>query len=492
MAKDRFLGGDDIIIRNFMLVQTGGFFPVYNRPFQMELDDRSIENIRSRIYGTGRGRITDRSFAGISTSILSPVSDVSKDDLVEIPNDWGNPRLRFLLHLTVKTRLGQDSDYFFQGFSEYLGVSRGREKMKIDPKMEFYINGFIRVQYATRMTRTGREEFGVVKQAAQIINGRLVFEVDRPVTRTRTVDLYSTIQSSQIRENYSNGFDDDRYKLSSPNDSIFAHRDENLPGRYLSNALDAWRRSSSLTDFGVGHEDMLSRAQSELNSEIIQMEDNPFLRSLSSVRGSHLSTTFTLNDLIEIDSEILRPGIVNPIDLDSRAIAQLAHTEGDVSDWRGSDLESRWAVQISNMISAIMMTNYHYRLDIQLTNMNLDRRCVIEVYDAEAFAGKMPIEIHERMLDQLEDAFTDLSSDDSVDYHVRAIVNLYNQAELRISLYGEEHRRYFVPTFADALMSPFFTRDEKILDNLATDLQLLVSDVSGEISGSAFGVAKGV
>lgn len=487
-------GNEEVIVKSMLIMETGSFFDIYNRPFEMNLTDQSRESIRKRLDGVGPGSVNEKSFKGMASGILAPVAEVDhRRDLIQIPDGWDRPRMRFMLHVVVNSRTGAEDEYYLQGFSDHLGVTyNGTRGATIDPDMRLYINGFIRVQEVHRSTMRGTERVAVVKQSAQIINGRIIYDDTTPVTKTRTVDLFSNMQERMVADDYRDELKDDRARLTSPSDAIFANRKDNLPGMYLSSALDTYRRNTELSAFGVDNRDVLSRTQSELSAELVNLEDNAFLRILAGVRGEYNSTCFTIKDLIDIDPDVMRNGVINSPQLDNSARRGLAHTEGDVSDWRGADLESRWAQQIANFTSAIMMSNYHRALDATFTNQNIDGRIVDVVHNAEALAGNMPEEIFERMIDTLVDAFEDLSDCNRIDFRVSIRCNLYNQAEIFVSLYGNPEQRFFVPTFADGLMSPFYSRDPHALSRLSSDLESLISDVSGELVGSSRELARGM
>lgn len=482
MSNNRF-GGDSIIIRSLLLQQTGTFHDVYNRSFYMETDDNAIESVRKRLQAVGSGRVTSKSFRGISAGLLVPKAEVdSRRDRIVIPDGWDRSRCRFMMEVEVETRLGDVSNYFFQGFTDHLGLSRSGH---IDEDMEFYINGFIRVQYATRSTARGRERFGIVKESAQVIDGKLVFDRNEDTRMMRTVDLYANMQERFYENEYTESLGDSRTSLTSPVDSIFAKRADNLPGEYLSSAIDTYRRNTDLVSFGTGTEDILARTQQELNADLMSMSDNPFLRRLAQVKGMHSATHFTLRDLFDIDPDAQRSGVIEGIDLDSQALRQLAHIGNDVSDWRAATTEARWATQISNALSAIMMGNYYRGLKFSASNMNFDQRIIVLPEDGIAVAENMPDEIFDRMIDQIEDLFFDMSGGNRDEFEVQVSASLYDQTEIFVSVNNSREQRFFVPSFADSLMSPFYTRDKNDLTNLSSDIESLINELSGEITGSS-------
>lgn len=485
-----YLGGDEIIIRSMLIQQTGTFCDVYNRTYEMNLDDRALESVRGRLRNTGGSdaRITDRAFKGISSGLLMPVAQIDeRRDAIAIPDGWDRPRCRFIMEVDVLSRFGGQDTYFLQGFSDHLGMTPSGN---IDPKMNWFINGYVRVQYVERQTQRGTQRYGVVKASAQIINGRLVHDRDLQTDKMRTVDLFGNIQSRMLEYGASERVDDVRTRLANPRESIFVARKDNLPGVYLADSLNTYRRQIDTNAFGLDSGDILARTQQELNANIAQLESNPFLEALAGIQGRVSTTEFTLNDLLELDPEISRNGVISGSFLEGRAADQLASHRSDVSDWRGADRESVWALQIANGISALMMSNYHRALDVRISNLNIDHKAVCELFEADPVAEGMPREMTERLLDQCEDFMFDLTNGDRHDYSVTIRSNLYDQTELQISIDGEPTQRFQIPSFADGLMSPFYTRDRDALSSLSSDFERLISDVGGEMSGSAQSVAR--
>lgn len=483
MSRSNRFGGVDIIIKKLVLQQTGTFHDVYNRSFEMHLDDNSLNSLRNRIEQAGQGRITRQSFRGMSSSILVPTAEVDPTrDRIHVPDGWDRARCRFMMEVDVTSNLGEQSTYFFQGFSDHLGLTRTGN---IDDKMVFYINGFIRVQKVTRSGRNGSYEVGVVKESAQIIDGKLIFDRNRDTYMARTVDLYSNMQERFFDTGFVEKLDDSRTTLQSPIDSIFARRIDNLPGEYLSSTLDNYRRNTDILQFGTDRGDVLARTQQVLNSDLLNMQDNPVLTRLAQIQGTHTSTSFTIKDLMDLDPEVVRGNTIEGTVLSNKALEQLAYHGNDVSDWRAPTVEAIWATQIATSLAAIMMSNYYRVLDFTVDNMNINNEIKVTPLDSLAYAENMPRQIFERMLDQVEDLFFDISGGNIDNFEVMAKASQYDQTEIFVSVNNAPEQRFFVPSFADSLLSPFYTRDRSRLTNLSTDLESILNDVHGEISGSS-------
>ena len=490
MARTTKFGGDVITIRKMLVQQTGEFKQVYNRGWELDLDENAFNSIRNRLHGAGPTSQLSGSMLKGMGRLLTPSMELdTRRDAIHIPDGWDRPRCRFMMEVEVDNRFGSLDTYYLQGFSDHLGLTSSG---KIDTHMRWFVNGFIRVQFFERETRRGVERYGVVKNSAQVINGRLIYDEDKPVTLTRTVDLFSAIQENYMQAGSVEEIVDHRHLLNSSADSHFANRIDNLPGQYLGSALNTYRRSIDTDQFGTDKEDILSRTQQLLNSELMNSQENPLLIALAQVQGQPTTTVFTIDDLLDVDPDCGRSGIISGTSLSPRAHSSLAHTGSDVSDWTSSDLEGQWAVQLSNAISALMMKHYHTGLNARISNMNYDGAPKTEVRDALPVAEGLPREVFENMIRAIEDFLDDLSLEGRMHFSVDVIANLYDQTEVRVSINGDREQRFFVPSFADSVMTPFYSRDQGLLTRLSTDVERLLGDVSSEISGSSFNIIGGV
>lgn len=472
-------GKNDIRVISLMLQETGSFHDVYNRSFTMHLDDSVMDDLRGRIGNAGReNKLTSQAFRGLSSGILVPRTEVDmRRDRVIVPDGWDRPRCRFMMEVQVISNLGDDSTYYFQGFTDNLGLSHAGN---IDHNMKFYINGFIRVQQIERTTRRGTETFGIVKQSAQVVNGELVYDEDLETHKMRTLDLYSNIQQRMHADAFDGGLDDDRTRFRNKFDSMFSQRKDNLPGEYLSDAIDNYRRSRDIVSFGVDQSDVIGRTHQSLSSELHAFNYNPVLAQLGRIQGQSSSTSFTINDILDLDPDASRTGVIAGTNLSKDAIRRLAHIDNDVSDWQASTVEAIWATQISNGVAAIMMNNYYRHLEVTIDNMNLDKRIIVDVLDSSAFADGVPREIFERMIDQVEDLLFDISHAGDDDFSVLIRANLYDQTEIFVSVQGEPEQRFFVPSFADSLMSPFYSRNADDLHSLSSDLESVIDTIGSD------------
>lgn len=476
----REFNGTKIIIDKLILQETGSFHDLYIRPFEMDVGDEGDlrSSLLERISDSIGGRINQEAFHGISSSILAPRMDVDpRRDRIEIAGGFSERRARFMMKVDVETRMGQKDTYYFQGYTDHYGVSSSGY---VAEDMIFEINGYIRVRSGYRETARGNEVVTRVIEMAQIVNGRVIYDEHcGDVMRLRPVDLFRDMTARNLDSSYTNGVTDTRTRFNGNTDVMFTRRSDSMPDRYLASAIGTFLHCKNDESFGHGDEQALTRAQQKINADLRNMEANPFLSQLANVQGVHKSAHFTIEDLKDIDRDLR----VDVGRLSNTARTELA-TRDNCDDWKSPIMEAKWAVQIANAVSCVMMEHYHLRLAASFTNKTINTKIISDLHDATPVAEDIPVSTIEMIMTKLEDFLYDLScrSSDIFDIHVRA--NLYDQTLIEIEINDGRMYRYYVPSFADSLMCASFTRNLDDLTSLSQDLQGILEGTHSESSGS--------
>jgi len=472
---------EKIEVRRLMFQETGIFRDVYSRPLELMMSDNADEKIRNRLMNAHRdGKLNASAFKGVASRILTPSMNVSERDRIIVPNGWDRPRCRFSMELGITNRIGGEETMFVQGFTDHLGLSGANS---VDPDMRLYINGFIRVGYGVRHTSFGREQVPLIKEMAQVISGRLVYDRDYDTHAIRPVDMFSRIQTNFYDLGSSEPLRDTRSMVSSPATALFSRRKHVLPAEYLANTLQSFRSASDTADFAQGATDIIGHAQQDLSADIEMMRDNPFVRRISAIQGVIESVEFTIKDLLEVDPDAGRPGRIRGSVLETSARRELATIE-NCSRWDDRTAQAQWAVQMSNGIAAIMMKYYHRELQFTATNMTTGG-VVVSIIETTPVADGMPLSFIDSMVDEIEDLLLDLSNNNEILFDTIVEANLYDQTRIEVGLESDPMELFYVPSFADSLMNSMYTRDRDAVDDIVSDFQSIINDMTGELSGSA-------
>lgn len=474
-------GADQIFIRKLFFQQTGIFHDVVARPLELNADEDAITSLRSRILQDTSSRPTKENLRGIGARLLSPTMNVDTHrDRVFIPDGWDRPRCRFSMEVEVKKGVGGSETLFIQGFTDHFGMT---DSGNIDPNMVMFINSFIRVTYNLHDTDFGREYVPVVKDVAQIASGKLLYDSERETQLIRPADTFAHQQRLQMSDGQRYELKDSRSRVNGSADSVFIKRGHNRSLDYLSEALSSYGNALSYQEMGTTDDDMVSMAQNTLSSDIETIKDNAFLRALGRLQGMADTTSFTLNDLLDMDPKAGSDAQIVGSVLDGRGRAQLANRD-NCSRWDDTTLEASWAVQLQNGISSIMMDCFHTGIAFRATN-KMSGRVDVLIADATPIAEGMPRYIFDKMVREIEFFLFDLSQAGRIDFDVNFEGNLFDQSLVELSLFTGREERFWVPSFADAYMSSLFTRRGDHVNRFVNDFKGIVDDISGEMSGSA-------
>lgn len=127
-----FIGSHRFEVKKLLLQETGTYNQMYNRPYEVDTQGGMLENAISRLE-QAKGGLSGSGLSGIGSMLLRPSASVMQGvSDVYIPNGWSERRLRFVMEVEVTSKTGSTSIFYFQGFSEYVGVSM---QGSIDPRM---------------------------------------------------------------------------------------------------------------------------------------------------------------------------------------------------------------------------------------------------------------------------------------------------------------------------------------------------------------------
>jgi hypothetical protein len=286
-----------IRVAKLTMQETGTYNPVHQRPYMTHVSGDTMNAIGNRLQQVGNGNITGNLLGGIASTIMAP--SATPGDVIHIPYGWTEKRIRFILEIHTVSNTGSLCVYYFQGFTDTLGVTANGN---IDPNMVFVLNSFIRVNRVEQLTPMGYTSKDLVTQSSQIINPE-PNSVNKGVHKMRPQEVFTGIQSGYIQNAHSYlepgiGYNDGRLRLGT--EPIGSNRENNLPGQFISKVFDTHRQAYALADFGQSDVDIYSRGtQIALDTMI---SENPFIRAISQIRGMPLATTFNYGDLIKLDS----------------------------------------------------------------------------------------------------------------------------------------------------------------------------------------------
>ena len=134
-------------VTRMLMVETGRYNPMYQRPYETNINNHALNAIADRIMSTDSKRATGSLVSGIASSIAAPSSTPGQE--IQIQYGWSERRIRFVMEVEYTTSLGGKGIYYIQGYTSHPGVSMTGA---VDPYMQFIVNSFTAVNRVETLT----------------------------------------------------------------------------------------------------------------------------------------------------------------------------------------------------------------------------------------------------------------------------------------------------------------------------------------------------
>lgn len=474
-------------VEQLTLRETGGYNPMYHRPYQSHLDAGMLNAITQRVEQVGSGRISGQLLSGIAGSILSPSAVIDPTQAIAIPYGWNERRIRFVLKLQCLFSLGTEVQYLIQGYTDYPGVSIGGA---VDPNMQFIINSVVVVGKNTvAYGPTGYNTLDRMVENYQVMADPTWQNVQQ-MTQARLMrpqDIFGTMQDEYLRgatESYlpygDQVYDPRSVLRSDPQKST---RGNNLPGNYIGRVVDAFYTSSQLSEFGQGNADILSKSRETVMETPIS--DNPFVRWLGERRMQPSGYQFSLPELEELDpntravTNYIQPGQMQQVS---------THQPGLTSYWTGADRCTVVATHLSQAVPALMMDLLISKVVLRSTNDALSGLIDSRFIEVRSLTGADMRRHYDLFLHRLEtEVIQDFTFNGQELYHLDIQADIFGETWITLSLAGQPAVTYVAPSFCDNLFAPVIAQNQNQLDHLAHDMESLINNVNEAVSGASLG-----
>jgi hypothetical protein len=447
-----------IRVAKLTMQETGTYNPVHQRPYMTHVSGDTMNAIGNRLQQVGNGNITGNLLGGIASTIMAP--SATPGDVIHIPYGWAEKRIRFILEVHTVSNTGSLCVYYFQGFTDTLGVTANGN---IDPNMVFVLNSFIRVNRVEQLTPMGYTSKDLVTQSSQIINPE-PNSVNKGVHKMRPQEVFTGIQSGYIQHAHSYlepgiGYNDGRLRLGT--EPIGSNRENNLPGQFISKVFDTHRQAYALADFGQSDVDIYSRGtQIALDTMI---SENPFIRAISQVRGMPLATTFNYGDLIKLDSNTV--AMTNMLRLGNTHQAAV-HQSGQSEYWNSANRETVVATMLSNAVPAIMMSLFISKVTFMSTNHSSMGQVHTTLIGGSSVTSADMTQAFQTFKNRLDtEVFSDISYGGQQLYTLEMDVNIFGETKINVSIDGGPAIMYVTPSFCDGLLAPVLAPNNQVFDH---------------------------
>lgn len=474
--------GDKFRVRQLVMVETSGHGQQYRRPYETVVTPNVQQLVADRL--DPKQPATPASLAGVANQFILPSAAWEKE--VVIPHGWHERRLRFMMLLDHIGPAGVEITQVITGYSEYFDPSM---QGNIDPHMFFYVNSTMALRKVTARTAIGNRDYYNVADAAHVIVDNSWENVHQPNRefRMRPADVYSTMTRIHLGEETNADMNDTRTLVTGLPQKSW-RRNANTTA-YASALFENYQTAMKLDAFGQSHDQILSQARGHSVEQSVAQD--PFMNAINKIRGSQNGNSFTVSDLLRLDSHAMDDdvallsyqGQASPINpMGGQHGGFFNNTSSEVG-WGGSNQYTQVATIIAHSIPAIMVESAIANIIVHCTNRNEFREPQIVISgmrDFPSMAGTtidMTQFIEKFKWRVANEVLNDVSYSNTLDYAFNLKLDLLGESILEVSMNGGPFETFTLPSFCDALLVPIITNNDQRALALATDFNSLFNAV---------------
>lgn len=468
--QQRNFGSFDIRINKLVLQETGTYNAMYNRPYEVDTTNGAVNRVVARA-AEAVGGVQASALSSVASQLIKPTTRITPGTSdVHIPNGWNTRRLRFLMEVQVSSKTGSITIYYLQGYTDHHGASVSGF---IDPNMPFFINSYMRVARMFQQTPAGPTVHDRVIETIQVLNHKLISGAGQNIWRMRPGDMFAGIQSNHLRMAGGGDVFDTRVSSLYAPQTFVSSRSNNVPTHFLAGFMRSYQMATELANYGQGNDNILNRAQNTAMGSEYALDDNAFLRALANIQGIPSTSEFTLNNLVNIDPEVSRKLVFNPLKSDAYA---MLHQSGQTAAWHSSLRETEVAAQLANSVPTMMIENFIGNLSFKATNLMGGNQASIIPLQVWSIAGVDCIRECTMMLSRIQaEILNDVSYGNQDPYDIEMSVDIFGETRISVRMFDPTPVVYAVPSFGDGLFAPVYTRDENLFNANTHDLEIVTN-----------------
>ncbi len=466
-----------------VMQETGTYNVMYNRAYQTNLDNRSLNTIIDRVAQHGINKPAPSLFSGISLNFLSP--SVSPESEATIYNGWNERRLKFVLEVEMQNNITGIISYFIQGYTNYPGVSANRS---IDPNMLFVVNSIstisrneIRTPTGTQIREYMRDCSNIIVDSSFMLADNTGYNAPAPQYLMRPTDIYTNMQKNFLVKGFTGSNRNTSYDFRSAMGSKAekASKENLLPSNYIAKMISSYSLAREKAPYGVNETGIVDTAISEARED--PLVENGFIAAING-EGYKVSNRFTFDALLSFDPNVVN--VTNYLALGNTAKGQL-HSAGSTAYWNATDRETHAATILSHSITALMLELLISRIDFLSTNHDQFGKMNTTIINAVSLSMNpigSSIELFKHRLEN--EILFDLTYGNQESYMLEISSDIYGDTRITISFGSNPPTVYTTPSFCDSLYSPLVTNNYKNLEMVSMDFEMLNNHITEAVSGS--------
>lgn len=480
-------------ISSLHFIETGTYNDTYHRPLISNFNEQERDAFTS--ITANHDRITPEIVGEVASQILRPQAQVGVDDLIAIPNGWGQRRFNFMMRVDLVNGVSGTGAYIIvTGYTDHQDTSFGRH---LDPNMRLFINGVTEINVVDMQMPNGAwtqyprivSSNHVLVPPAIINNGYNSFGRISGLDLQRPIDVVGALSAMNEVADPHTLVSDLRGTTSPTVNAIqMSSRNNNVPTDYLCRTVNCIR-AAELQSEGTSAHDFAetlgpySRSRTSLRESYAT--SNPFLKWLNTDTQFGVERSITYGMLCAH-----QPGLDNMVEVYTQGGAyqkSVVVERGNTEQWTVATRETEIATMLCSALPSMMAMLTLTSVQFRISNMTLDGMLRVVVTDGMSFAGEnLDISPY---LHRLEDRiFMELmpgiTNNNMIAVDIAGTVDLYGDSHMTVSFNGGPAVPYGMPTFCDALYTPMLVTSIQNFHNLASDIAFMANNVGSGKTGT--------
>jgi len=455
-------------ITKLIFVQTGTYGDQFYRPYEAEYDGVTQKQFME--ITANQTRVTAVGLAGIAGNIVKPTSHAC--GMVDIPQGWGNDRLRFCMEVEVTSHAGGRTLEYITGYTDTMGATLSGN---IDPQMRLFINNSVTISAIN-------ERNSAIYLPTDISH---VLTSPRAASQLHyappNIDLMTPqdLMQGLMRNTYGGNVNDLRRGFGV--DEIRKSRRSNgISTNYLARSINAINAAELQDDNPHGSDlaTIYSIASDSVSEGLISndvfltyLEDcTSFARYRSVAYGELVAGQPGLDDIAVITFNRSQ---------NQRPVA----SRGQSEYWNTTTPETVAAATLSYSVPSVMMELMLTELTFRTTNMTVDGSIPVDIYHAMSFASGINLQPYlQRFIDRfVSEIMPDISHRNQVGINLMMDIDVLGDTRIEIQYNGGPSTPYVIPSFSDARFSPIVTPDDSYLDRVITAVGTMANNLGSAL-----------
>ena len=442
-------------ILDLTLIAVGTYNPLHRRSYKVHVDGVNMNKLH-QVTNDGTN-ITYHQIAQVAPDIIRPSAEASS--AINIVNGWGEERYRFVLHTVEKELGGSTEECYYIGYTDRArdSVSMGGH---IDPTLQFHVTSSQRFTTRRVMSNIGGPHHSLANDTAtQFLYGSgSISSLGNSYESYHCLRPYEVFRNQTMANHWRNmGIMDSNTIDTTGSLSVHgakSQRRNNVSGSYLYDFLKAFKSGVDVSrERGEGYDiGTISEEASGVSMENDIYSDQFLSQITLYAQNAIIRGQFSFTDLNKLCPYIDQVTTVvkhSPFELSE------GWSSANTCHWHGSDNATIAATMIVNALPTIMLETLVSMTRFTITNMTADGSIAYAHEKLKMMNDSLDIGLAERMMQRLIlEVINHISQQGLIPFNILIESSIYGDTLVNISLNGQPHVPYVMPSFADNMASP--------------------------------------